>query len=940
MPSIGLYPPELNIDIPVFQTTKINSNNNNINAGRKEIKFELSRFNSNDEYNVIHFTINYQKGGASAVSKINSSIENRYRNGSSIIIAMDTMQENMDTGSFFISEEDLIDNNWKLGELYKIQMRIGKVPVESLIDIQDNQENWINEHNREFSEWSTISVIKPIGEITIMVDSLKYNSTDYIEPNTEMQKSVLGTVLDFYGTYSIDSPSYTENLYSYEVTLYKIEEGEEIKLENSGIIYANKYNNLNRFKYVFHEELEQKQKYKVKFTYTTENGFKPDEDIELFLKCEYNEGYATLRDTLSLITPDLVNTYKGIIEKKNISLPSDFTVDKDNEEGRISIKLLLNSDTNIYNGNLILVRSDNRSNYTYWEDIQVINIVQQDINNLNVIYDYTVESGIIYTYGIQEVVITNRKTNPIQYYRTGVFAKIEYDKDDFFASQDPIIREFEHSYLLGENGIQLKLKFDNDMNNFKIVKSEGKIETIGGTYPFIMRNGNTEYKTFPINGLISWNMDDNNLFTNEYDVYGGQSNNKDFITKQYKLYNKIKNGYKISNNQEGLEAELSKESNLYDYIYESLFRDKVMKFLYDGKPKLFKSPTEGNIIINLMDISLAPKQELSRLIYSFSSTAYEIDKANMENYLKYNFFSMNDIITDFSVEDIKIGQVKKTFKFNENILAFITNKYSFLDINNKTNDEENKEDNIAGYKFIIDEIYDIQIEFQSKPYVIDNQNLVGYKMVLTDKDTNENNIIKVIGNTKTYCLDEMIKLTPSQHELKFIIDKDYYENYDNYKDIMPNEVEVIINFIYKVVKKPYLEKYLDTVDVKRAMGQIYKNIEKNISIISIIKNKHEHNYVYYYKDKEGNITDSKIASAKLLQFTGVNIEANPGSLFAIYDKNEKKETIFQIGKTGNLNIGNVFDIVDIKYLGPNNSVDILMDYFYIVEKGVYKDVDS
>ena len=63
-------------------------------------------------------------------------------------------------------------------------------------------------------------------------------------------------------------------------------------------------------------------------------------------------------------------------------------------------------------------------------------------------------------------------------------------------------------------------------------------------------------------------------------------------------------------------------------------------------------------------------------------------------------------------------------------------------------------------------------------------------------------------------------------------------------------------------------------------------------------------------------------------------------MFAIYDKNEKKETIFQIGKTGNLNIGNAFDIVDIKYLGPNNSVDMLMDYFYIVEKGVYKDVDS
>jgi hypothetical protein len=77
---------------------------------------------------------------------------------------------------------------------------------------------------------------------------------------------------------------------------------------------------------------------------------------------------------------------------------------------------------------------------------------------------------------------------------------------------DKITRDFQYSFLLGEGGRQLKLKFDNTMQNFKIQQAESKTDTIGSKYPKTTRNAAVEYKTFPIAGLISFQMDENELF--------------------------------------------------------------------------------------------------------------------------------------------------------------------------------------------------------------------------------------------------------------------------------------------------------------------------------------------------------------------------------------------------------------------------------------------
>jgi hypothetical protein len=61
-----------------------------------------------------------------------------------------------------------------------------------------------------------------------------------------------------------------------------------------------------------------------------------------------------------------------------------------------------------------------------------------------------------------------------------------------------------------------------------------------------------------------------------------------------------------------------------------------MNFLINDNVKLYRSTTEGNILVKLTDVSFNPKVELGRYLYSFSATAVECGECNIDNYAKYN----------------------------------------------------------------------------------------------------------------------------------------------------------------------------------------------------------------------------------------------------------------------------------------------------------------
>jgi hypothetical protein len=73
----------------------------------------------------------------------------------------------------------------------------------------------------------------------------------------------------------------------------------------------------------------------------------------------------------------------------------------------------------------------------------------------------------------------------------------------------------------------------------------------------------------------------------------------------------------------------------YNIAKERAFKLAVLDWLNDGKPKLFRSPTEGNYLVRLMNVSLSPNDTLGRLLHTFSATAYEIEEINYDTLLNY-----------------------------------------------------------------------------------------------------------------------------------------------------------------------------------------------------------------------------------------------------------------------------------------------------------------
>ena len=55
--------------------------------------------------------------------------------------------------------------------------------------------------------------------------------------------------------------------------------------------------------------------------------------------------------------------------------------------------------------------------------------------------------------------------------------------------------DFEHMFLF-DGKRQLKVKYNPKVSSFKNNILESKIETIGGKYPYIFRNGNIDYHEF------------------------------------------------------------------------------------------------------------------------------------------------------------------------------------------------------------------------------------------------------------------------------------------------------------------------------------------------------------------------------------------------------------------------------------------------------------
>ena len=425
---------------------------------------------------------------------------------------------------------------------------------------------------------------------------------------------------EYIGTYSQEGSDETEKVYSY---CFELTDMDGNIIDTSGIQIHNGENdtetNKSQDAWKSNIELDKNVPYYLIYKVTTMNG----------LEC---------------ISPRYITMNQDSIDiDLDIELQSRLNID----DGCIELYITPSGEKNlVISGSFVLVRSSNKNNFNIWEEVYKFSYLNMSLtkkNSIKLWEDCTIEQGEEYLYAIQAYNSRNLYSNRLN-------AKNGKIKADFIDA------------FLYDGKRQLKIQFNPKVSNLKNNILETKMDTIGSKYPFIFRNGYVHYKEFSISGLISLLSDESGKFLNT--VVATQVDDIRIETPASNI------------NTINLQTNLSSE-NIYN---ERQFKLEVLEWLNNGQPKIFRSPTEGNYIVRLMNVSLSPLDTLGRMLHTFQCTAYEIAEWNFKNLINLNLITLPDNQTS----NIKIAQIqpKQMIEVQKQSLAEFKNQYSIFDLYN------------------------------------------------------------------------------------------------------------------------------------------------------------------------------------------------------------------------------------------------------------------
>lgn len=405
----------------------------------------------------------------------------------------------------------------------------------------------------------------------------------------------------------------TEKVHDYRFVIYDstgaivADSGEQIhNIENNTASYESIDN------WTFNINLDEHSLYKIQYIITTNN-------------------------LLTVASPSYT-----LIQRQTIAPDYDLPLHAENNEEEGCITITFNATSEIsksqfIQGAFLLTRSCLEENYATWEEVTRFRLygIHPDKWQWQ---DFTVEQGKTYKYALQQ-----------------------FNDRDLYSRQEAsnaVMADFEHAFLYdGEK--QLKIKYNPKVASFKTDILEQKVDTIGSKHPFIFRNGVVNYKEFSLSGLLSYMSDEANLFIDD-DQLGLTTKSLCKISrsatiepeywtyKDGKLIKRTPEEIKKHYNDPDVSEELDNREVIaagrpratndlggYNVAAERRFKLSVLDWLNNGQVKLFRSPSEGNYLVRLTNISLAPEDQLGRMIHTFTSTAYEIADCTHDNLIKY-----------------------------------------------------------------------------------------------------------------------------------------------------------------------------------------------------------------------------------------------------------------------------------------------------------------
>ena len=547
------------------------------------------------------------------------------------------------------------------------------------------------------------------------------------------------------------------------------------------------------------------------FNYTFEYAFNEGESYYFIFEYE----------TANMYTES--NTYEFmVIQEGADKLEATLTATLDNINGCIALHIESDIGQESFVGNITIRRTSSESNFTIWEDVHTESFEENSKLDYTW-YDYTIKSGVYYKY------IAQRRSS------------IGNRGIAIHAEGEPFMMLFDDMYLTGGDG-QLNIRFDPSVNSFKRTVSESRTDTIGSKYPYIKRNGYVEYRQFPIGGTITHLMDPSHLITSREEIFRDSLDN-------YTEFNKNKN---------------IRIDDFNDWTYEREFREKVMDFLYANKVRLFRSATEGNILVKIMDINLTPNSTLGRRIYSFTATAYEVDAATIKNYDKYGISPLGTYDTLLQFASDYIGQYNEVIPANTEALSLIQKKY-----------EKYAKEN---YKIVIQNLDFLRLEFESDPYLIKEGEDGPY--VVDDLGSVKEDPDSAILGYLAYVNNKPIIINPEGiYELKG-------ENVEITSLSFPVDIQVNLEYHVNLQQTEDTSKVFQTSSFYRRVGQRWGAFKPNDSIYQNIWNKYFEKYSNYQQ--------------MMLSLDGVKVEAEPGTVVFVKESTDTDFERHVIGPTHTL----------------------------------------
>lgn len=298
-----------------------------------------------------------------------------------------------------------------------------------------------------------------------------------------------------------------------------------------------------------------------------------------------------------------------IVQRRSVdpSITAELKAALDYNNGYIILTLKDTVDS-VISGSFVVSRCDNVHGWQ-WQKIRSFTMSSTSPDRFY-FKDCTIEQGVVYRYSIQQY----NENNGI--YSNRIISNL-------------VEADFEDAFLYdGER--QLRIRFNPKITSFKTDLQESKSETIGYQYPFFTRNSHIYYKEFPISGLISYLMDDNEMFIKKEEL------GIDLIT----VDSTMRNSQFINWHRNRKETRYNTTTDLTarNIAAERFFKMNVLQWLNNGKPKSFRSPGEGNYLVRLMNISLSPNDATGRMLHTFSCQAYEIGEYTLENLAYYGIY--------------------------------------------------------------------------------------------------------------------------------------------------------------------------------------------------------------------------------------------------------------------------------------------------------------